>query len=65
MKILSAISHYLVGVPIAFGFAALSYPVLIWLALRNKNSVKAKIWHRHSGFSIEAKGSGRNQNKQR
>jgi hypothetical protein len=56
MKALSAISHYLVGVPLAFGIAALSYPVLIWLALRNKSSVKATIWHRNSGFSIEARG---------
>lgn len=56
MKALSAIGHYLVGLPLAFGFAALSYPVLIWLALRSKNSVKATIWHRHSGFSIEAGG---------
>lgn len=56
MKALSAISHYVIGVPIAFGIAALSYPFLIWLALRNKNSVKATIWHRNSGFSIEARG---------
>ena len=56
MKSLSLIGHYLLGVPVAFGIAALFYPVLIWLALRNKNSVKATIWHRNSGFSIEAKG---------
>ena len=56
MRGLSAISHYLVGVPLAFGIAALSYPFLIWLALRNKNSVKATIWHRNSGFSIEVRG---------
>ena len=56
MKALSAISHYVIGLPIAFGIAALSYPFLIWLALRNNNSVKATIWHRNSGFSIEAKG---------
>jgi hypothetical protein len=56
MKMLSFIEHYLVGVPLAFGIAALSYPFLIWLALRNKNFVKATIWHRNSGFSIEARG---------
>lgn len=56
MKALSAISHYVIGVPLAFGIVALSYPFLIWLALRNSNSVKATIWHRNSGFSIEAKG---------
>jgi hypothetical protein len=56
MKVLSAISHYVIGVPIAFGIGVLSYPFLIWLALRNNNSVKATIWHRSSGFSIEAKG---------
>jgi hypothetical protein len=32
------------------------FPFLIWLALRNNNSVKATIWHRNSGFSVEAKG---------
>ena len=56
MKALSAINHYFIIVPIAFGIAALSYPFLIWLALRNKNTVKATIWRRNSGFSIEAKG---------
>lgn len=56
MKTFSAIGHYLLGVPLAFGIGALSYPLLIWLALRNKNSVKATIWHRNSGFSIEARG---------
>lgn len=56
MKALSLIGHYLFGIPAAFGIAALSYPILIWLALRNKNSVKATIWHRNSGFSIEARG---------
>ena len=56
MKTLSLIGHYLAGVPVAFGIAALSYPFLIWLALRNKTFVKATIWHRNSGFSIEARG---------
>jgi hypothetical protein len=56
MKTLSLGAHYFVGVPVAFVIAALSYPFLIWLALRNKNSVKATIWHRNSGFSIEARG---------
>ncbi len=55
MKTLSLLAHYLLGLPLAFGLAALSYPFLIWLALRNKNSVKATIWHRNSGFSIEAR----------
>lgn len=53
---LSLAGHYLVGLPIAFGFATLSYPILIWLALRNSEVVKATIWHRSSGFSIEARG---------
>ena len=56
MKTLSLIGHYLLGVPVAFGIAGLSYPILIWLAIRNKNSVKATIWYRNSGFSIEAQG---------
>lgn len=56
MKALSVIGHYLLGVPVAFGMVALSYPLLIWLALSRKNSVKATIWYRHSGFSIEARG---------
>jgi len=56
MKALSLATHYLMGLPLAFALAALSYPILIWLALKNKNSVKATIWHRNSGFSIEAKG---------
>jgi hypothetical protein len=55
MKALALVGHY----PVAFGIAALSYPILIWLALRNKNFVKATIWHRNSGFSIEARGERR------
>ncbi len=52
---LSLVGHYLVGLPLAFGLATLSYPLLIWLALRNRDFVKATIWHRTSGFSIEAR----------
>jgi len=48
---LSWAGHYLLGLPIAFGVATLSYPILIWLALRNSEVVKATIWHRSSGFS--------------
>ena len=59
MKTLSLVGHYLVGLPVVFGIAVLSYPLLIWLALRSKSSVKATIWHRNSGFSIEARGERR------
>ena len=63
MKVLSVISHYAIRIPIAFGIAALSYPFLIWLALRNNHSVKATIWHRNSGFSIEAEGERKTDGK--
>jgi hypothetical protein len=49
------IEHYVVGLPVIFGLATLSYAVLIWIALSKKDIVKAKIWHRRSGFSIEAR----------
>jgi hypothetical protein len=64
MNTLSLVAHYLLlCLPLAFGFAAPSYPFLIWLALRNKNSVKATIWHRNSGFSIEAEGDRGKEDK--
>jgi hypothetical protein len=46
-----------VGVPVAFGVATLLYALLIWRALSKKDFVKATIWHRTSGFSIETRGS--------
>ena len=49
------VEHYVVGLPVMFGLATLSYAVLIWIALSKKDIVKAKIWHRTSGFSIEAR----------
>ena len=42
-----------------FGLATLSYAMLIWLALFKKDFVKAKILHRSSGFSIEARNGAR------
>jgi hypothetical protein len=56
------VEHYVVGLPVMFGLATLSYAVLIWMALSKKDFVKAKIWHRSSGFSIEA-GPGRSSIK--
>jgi hypothetical protein len=53
--IVSFLAHWVVEVPVFFGLASLSYAILIWLALRKKDFVKATIWHRSSGFSIEAR----------
>jgi len=61
---LALVGHYILGLPVAFGLATLSYPLLIWLALRNKDFVKATIWHRTSGFCIEARSNlGKNNSR--
>jgi hypothetical protein len=48
-------ASYAIAVALVFGLSTLVYAVLIWLALRKKDFVKATIWHRKSGFSIEAR----------
>jgi hypothetical protein len=53
----SFMENYIIGLPIAFGLATLAYALLIWMAIRKKDFVKATIWHRTSGFSIEARGN--------
>jgi hypothetical protein len=55
----SLIQTYVFGLPVAFGLATASYAMLIWLALSKKDVVKATIWHRTSGFSIEARSTRR------
>jgi hypothetical protein len=61
--IASFLSPYVIGLPVAFGLATASYALLIWLALTKKDFVKATIWHRHSGFSIEASRSRQRKRK--
>ena len=58
-SVISFFEHFVIGLPLAFGLATVSYVLLIWLALTKKDVVKAKIWHRTSGFSIEARGNRR------
>jgi hypothetical protein len=58
-SVTSLFEHFVIGLPLAFGVATVSYVLLIWLALRKKDFVKATIWHRTSGFSIEARNGRR------
>ena len=54
-SITSFVENYVLGLPLAFALATAAYAMLIWLAIRKKDFVKATIWHRTSGFSIEAR----------
>jgi len=49
-------ASYAIAAVLVFGLSTLVYAILIWLALRKKDFVRATIWHRKSGFSIEARG---------
>ena len=49
-------ASYAIAAALVFGLSTLVYAILIWLALRKKDFVKATIWHHKSGFSIEARG---------
>jgi hypothetical protein len=53
-------ASYAIAAALVFGLSTFAYAFLIWLALRKKDFVKAKIWHRKSGFSIEARGKKEN-----
>jgi hypothetical protein len=48
-------ASYAIAAALVFGLSTLVYAIVIWLALRKKDFVKATIWHRKSGFSIEAR----------
>lgn len=49
-------ASFAIAAGLIFGLSTFVYAILIWLALRKKDFVKATIWHRKSGFSIEARG---------
>ena len=55
----SLLSSLLVGIPTTFIVGTVIYGILIWRALSRKGEVKATIWHRSSGFSIETKGESK------
>jgi hypothetical protein len=55
----SVIQSSAVAFALVVGISTVVYAILIWIALRKKDFVKATIWHRKSGFSIEARGDRR------
>jgi hypothetical protein len=51
---LSFAEHHLIYVPIVALFSTFAYGAVILFALVKKDCVKASVWHRTSGFSIDA-----------
>jgi hypothetical protein len=47
------LSPFFLGIPIAFSVGTVTYGILIWRALSRKGEIKARIWHKSSGFSLE------------